>query len=179
MTEILSAVSPSVFSWSMLGRGSSAAFLLPRPEKGVLWLTPYRTFPVRVAVVALMLTGLVDISSNVVQEGHVKAPVILWNCWNPWSISNPPKDSSAATHDGKEWKLKMNEWTKCWQLVYHVICTKLQKFNYIIVAKYPSDGFKKHCCACKKAQYCLWTFLCLPVHCSKWLQCIKVHYVHT
>jgi len=31
----------------------------------------------RVAVVALMLTGLVDISSNVVQEDHVEAPVIL------------------------------------------------------------------------------------------------------
>jgi len=28
MTEILSAVSPSVFSWSMLGHQSSAAFLL-------------------------------------------------------------------------------------------------------------------------------------------------------
>ena len=36
MTEILFAVSPSVFSCSMLGRVSSAAFLLPRPEKGVL-----------------------------------------------------------------------------------------------------------------------------------------------
>ena len=36
MTEILSAVSLSVFSWSMLGRQSSAAFLLPCPEKGVL-----------------------------------------------------------------------------------------------------------------------------------------------
>jgi len=30
-----------------------------------------------VAVVALMLTSLVDISSNVVQEGHMKAPVIF------------------------------------------------------------------------------------------------------
>ena len=48
MTDILFAVSPSVFSWSMLGCGSSsAAFLLPRPEK-----LYYR-------------------------EGHVKAPVIL------------------------------------------------------------------------------------------------------
>ena len=40
MTEILFAVSPSVFSWNMLGRGSSAAFLLPRSEKGVFaWFT--------------------------------------------------------------------------------------------------------------------------------------------
>jgi len=37
MTEILSVVSPSVFSWSMLGRRSSAAFVLPRPEKSVWW----------------------------------------------------------------------------------------------------------------------------------------------
>jgi len=80
MTEILSAVSPSVFSWSMLGCGSSAAFLLPCPEKGALWPNPCQTLPTRVTVVALnMLTGLVDISSNVVQEGHVKAPVILPN----------------------------------------------------------------------------------------------------
>ena len=62
MTEILSAVSPSVFSWSPFGRGSSAAFLLPLPEKDVLWPTPCRTRPKRVAVVALVLTGLVNIS---------------------------------------------------------------------------------------------------------------------
>ena len=36
MTAILSAVSPRCVSWRMLGRGSQAAFLLPRPEKGVL-----------------------------------------------------------------------------------------------------------------------------------------------
>jgi len=58
----LSAVSPSVFSWSMLGRRSSAAFLLPRPEKGVWWPTPCRTHPV--AAVALKLTDLVSISRN-------------------------------------------------------------------------------------------------------------------
>ena len=54
-----------------------AAFLLPRPEKAVLWPTPCRSHLVRVAVVALMLTGLVEISSNAVLEGYVKAPVIL------------------------------------------------------------------------------------------------------
>jgi len=64
MTEILSAVSPSVFTWSMLGRRSSAVFLLPRPEKGVWWPTPCRTHPVRVAAVALKLTDLVSISRN-------------------------------------------------------------------------------------------------------------------
>jgi len=31
MTEILLAVSPSVFSWSMLGRGSFSAAFLRRP----------------------------------------------------------------------------------------------------------------------------------------------------
>ena len=36
ITEILFAVSPSVFSWSTLGRESSAAFLLLRPEENVL-----------------------------------------------------------------------------------------------------------------------------------------------
>jgi len=53
MTEILFAVSPSVFSWRMLGRGSSAA-----------WPTPCRTHPARVAVVALVVTGLVKICSE-------------------------------------------------------------------------------------------------------------------
>jgi len=33
MTAILFAGSPSVFSWSRLGRESSAAFLLSRPEQ--------------------------------------------------------------------------------------------------------------------------------------------------
>jgi len=73
MTEILSAVSPSVFSWSVLGRGSSAAYLLPRPEKGVLWPTPCWTRPAREAVVALVLTGLVDISSQCRTEGPREA----------------------------------------------------------------------------------------------------------
>ena len=48
----------------MLCRGSSAAFLLPRPEKGVLWLISRWTHPARAAVVALVLTGLVDICSE-------------------------------------------------------------------------------------------------------------------
>jgi len=77
MTEILFLVIPSVFSWSMLGRGSSAAFLMPHPEKSALRPTPHRTHPVRVAVVALVRTCSVEIVANVVQEGHVKTPVIL------------------------------------------------------------------------------------------------------
>ena len=64
MTEILSAVSPSVFSWRMLGRRSSAAFVLSRPEKGVWWPTPCRTRPAWVAVIALVLASSVDISSQ-------------------------------------------------------------------------------------------------------------------
>ena len=65
MTEILLSVSPSVFSWSMLGRGSSsAAFLLPGPEKGVVCPIPRWTHPARVAVVAPMVTYLVSISRN-------------------------------------------------------------------------------------------------------------------
>ena len=65
LTEILVCCEPSVFSWSILGRGSSlASFLLPRPEKGVLWLIPRRTHPVQVAVVALVVTVWVDICSE-------------------------------------------------------------------------------------------------------------------
>jgi len=64
MTEIVSAVSSSVFNWSMLGRGSSAAFLLPCPEKATLWPTPCRTRPAWVAVIALVLASSVDISSQ-------------------------------------------------------------------------------------------------------------------
>jgi len=83
MTEILFAVSPSVFSWSMLGRGSSAAFLLPLPEKFVLWPTPCRTHPARVAVVALVVTGLVDICSECrtggPREGTCHLPNVV-NC---------------------------------------------------------------------------------------------------
>ena len=78
MTDILFAVSPSMFSWSMLGRGSSAAFLLPRPKKGIVWPTLCWTHPAQVAVIALILTGLVDILWHMsYSEGHVKAPVIL------------------------------------------------------------------------------------------------------
>jgi len=66
LTEILLSVSPSVFSWIMLGRGSSsAAFLLPRPEKGVVWPITRWTHLAQVAVVALMVTYLVSISRNV------------------------------------------------------------------------------------------------------------------
>ena len=65
MTEILFSVRLSVFCWSMLGRGSfSAAFLLPCPEKGVVWSIPRWTHPTRIAVVALVLTDLVSISGN-------------------------------------------------------------------------------------------------------------------
>jgi len=65
MTDILLSVSPSVFIWIMLGRGSSStAFLLPSPEKGVIWPIPRRTHPARVAVIALMVTDLVSISRN-------------------------------------------------------------------------------------------------------------------
>jgi len=51
MTEILLSVSPLVFNWSMLGRGSSsAAFLLPCPEKGIVWPIPCWTHLAWVAV---------------------------------------------------------------------------------------------------------------------------------
>jgi len=69
MTEILFAVSPSVFSRSMLDRA-----------QGVLWPISRRTHSARVAVVALVVTGLVDICSECRARGdHVKAPVILPN----------------------------------------------------------------------------------------------------
>jgi len=65
MTEILFAVSPSVFRQSILCRlSSSAAFLLPHREKGVLWPIPNRTYLERAAVVARVVTGLVDICSE-------------------------------------------------------------------------------------------------------------------
>jgi len=65
VTEILLSVSPSVFSWSMLGRGSSsAAFLLLRPENDVVWPIPRWTHSARIAVVALVVTDLVSISRN-------------------------------------------------------------------------------------------------------------------
>jgi len=85
MTVIVPAVGPSVFSWSLLGRGFSAAFLLPRPEKGALWPTPRRTRPARVAVVAHVLTGLVDISSECrtggPREGICRSPAPVSSTW--------------------------------------------------------------------------------------------------
>jgi len=65
MAEILFAVSPSVLSWIVLVRGPpSAAFLLLHTEKFVLWLIPCRAHPARVAVVALVVSGLIDICSE-------------------------------------------------------------------------------------------------------------------
>jgi len=65
ITVILLAVSPSVFSWSKLGHGSSlAAFLLPRPEKGAFLPNSLWTPPARVAVVGLEATDLVSIWMN-------------------------------------------------------------------------------------------------------------------
>jgi len=65
MTEILFSVSPSVFIWSMLGCGSSsAAFLLLRPEKGVVWPIARWAHSARVPVLALVMTDLVSISGN-------------------------------------------------------------------------------------------------------------------
>ena len=94
-----STVSPSVFSWSMLGRGSSSAFLLPRPEKGVLWPTPCRTHPARVAVVALVLTDLVDILWQMLYRRAT---------WR--QLSSSPKTARHHTineaeliHHGKSW----------------------------------------------------------------------------
>ena len=59
MTEVLFAVIPSVFSWSMLGHGSSsaAASLLPRLAPGVPLPIPRWTHPAREAVLALVVTG--------------------------------------------------------------------------------------------------------------------------
>ena len=67
ITLIFFAVSP-VFSWSMLDRGSpsTAALLLPCLAPGVFLPNPRWTHLARVAVVALVVTGLVDICSNVV-----------------------------------------------------------------------------------------------------------------
>jgi len=63
--QILLAVSHSLFNWSMLGRGSSAAFLLPRPGKCVFRPSPCWTHPARVAMVAFETTDLASISMNV------------------------------------------------------------------------------------------------------------------
>jgi len=76
-------VSPSVISWSMLGRGSSsaAACLPPRLAPGVSLHSPRWTHSAPVAVVALVVTGLVDISSNVAQGGPHEGtchPLLSW-----------------------------------------------------------------------------------------------------
>jgi len=76
MTEILSAVSLSVFSWSLLGHRSLPAFLLQWPEKGVWWHTPCRTHPVRVSAVAVKLTDLISISRNAATWRHLSSS--LW-----------------------------------------------------------------------------------------------------
>jgi len=56
------AVSPLVFGWSMLDRGShSAASRQPRLAPSVFLPSPRWTHPARVAVVALTVTGLVGI----------------------------------------------------------------------------------------------------------------------
>jgi len=65
MTLILHAMSPSVFICGILGlRSSSLAGMLPRLENGVLLSIPRRTHTARVAVVALVTTGLVSTSGN-------------------------------------------------------------------------------------------------------------------
>jgi len=56
---------PSVFCWSMLALGvSSAASLLPRFAPGISLPSLRWTHPARLVVVALVVTGLFDISSN-------------------------------------------------------------------------------------------------------------------
>ena len=116
MTEILSAVSPSVFSWSMLGHGSLAAFLLPLPEKGALWPTGCQTHPVRVAAVALVLTGLVDISSECCtggpREGTYHPQVLLIE-------SNVTIDTIQQTQDVASvlWVYRHNSWRVAWPTV--------------------------------------------------------------
>jgi len=55
-----------------------------------------------------MLTGLVNISSNVVQEGHVKAPVILSNN-KPWrNARNCSINQNLLRIDNEQalWKLR-------------------------------------------------------------------------
>ena len=90
--DFLFAVSTSVFSWSILGCGSSsAAFLLLRPEKGVLWPIQCWTYPVWVAVVALVVAGLVDICSEC-RTGrttwrHLSSPTFYVNrCKEIWEF---------------------------------------------------------------------------------------------
>jgi len=78
MTVVLIAASLLVSSWSMLCRGSSsAAFVLPRPEKAVLWPIPCQTHPVHVAGCSRYDRFSLTLEAYVVQEGHVKAPVMF------------------------------------------------------------------------------------------------------
>ena len=74
MTLILLAVSPSVFSWGMLGLRSSSA------KEGVFLLSPRRIHPAWLAVVALISTGIGSISEMPNREDHLKATVILPKC---------------------------------------------------------------------------------------------------
>ena len=106
MTEILFAVSPSVFSWSVLSRElSSAAFLLPRPEKGTLWPIPRRTHPAQVEVIALAVKDVVSISRNAATGRATWRHVSSCPAWRFWTIkqsigcSTPSPRSSAA----KQW----------------------------------------------------------------------------
>jgi len=54
----------AVVRWVSCRTMMKAAFLLPRPEKDVVWPIPRWTHLARVAVVALMMTDLVSISGN-------------------------------------------------------------------------------------------------------------------
>jgi len=56
---------------------SSAARMLPRLEEDVFLLSPRRTHPVWLVVVALVSTGIGSISEMLNREGHLKATVIL------------------------------------------------------------------------------------------------------
>jgi len=119
MMGTLFSVSPSVFSWSMLGRGlSSAAFQLPRPEKGVAWLIPRWTHPARVAVVALLMTDLVSISGNAA-TGRA-----TWRHLSPSPVGVLSKGvlvKDMATVDGylQTWNLKLST-TKTVSAAFHL-----------------------------------------------------------
>ena len=99
VTEVLSAVNPSAFSWSILSRGSSsAALLLLRPEKGVFCPIPRWTHPSRVAVIALVLTGWVDICSECRTDGlregtcHPHCQMIDDSTGNEFCMDDRPDD---------------------------------------------------------------------------------------
>ena len=85
---MLFSVNPSVFSWTMLGRGSSSApLLLPRPDKGVFWPSPIWTHPAGAAVVALATTDLESISGNAATWRatwrHLLSSFNTWQIWKP------------------------------------------------------------------------------------------------